>query len=87
MKEMVEKMWEEYFAEECSAISTTEERELIRRADELHKTAGKMLSEKQNEAVERYIEVLYDIEALCIKKAFFKGCGFATSLFLKLNET
>ena len=35
------------------------------------------------EAVEKYVDVLCDVEAFFVKKAFFKGCEFATSFLLE----
>ena len=85
MKEELEKIWNEYLAEECAAINTEEERVLIRKAGERRKTASELLTAEQSNAIEKYVEVLYDIQSFCIKKAFFKGCEFAMSFLFELE--
>ena len=86
MKEMLEKIWNEYFAEECSVIENDDERELIRKSAELHKQANSLLSEEQQLAVEKYIASLFDIESIFTKKAFCKGYRFAVSFILEAKE-
>ena len=83
MKETLEKLWNEYLANECSAISTDEERNLTRKTVELHKKANTLLNNNQISAVEKYVDALCDIEALFVKKAFFKGCEFSISFLLE----
>ena len=82
MKQTFEKLWSDYFSGECAAIKTKEERELIKKAGELHERARMLLSEEQECAVERHMEAVYDMEALFRKKAFFMGCEFALSFLL-----
>ena len=82
MKHTLEKLWDEYFAEECAVIDTEEERMFLRKAAEVHKKASELLTKEQNNAIEKYTEALYDIQAYLTKKAFFKGCEFTISLFV-----
>ncbi len=83
MKQTLEKLWDEYFCEECSPIDTDEERELTKKTLELHERANVSLTKEQEKAVEAYVDALCDLEALFVKKAFFKGCGFAVSFLLE----
>ena len=77
MKKIIEKLWNEYFADECSAIESQEEKELSKKAMEMHEKAIELLEKEQNEVVERYIDVMCEISDSFSKKAFFKGCSFA----------
>ena len=86
MKDLLEELWSEHFAEECAAIHTEEERALIKRAAEMHKTANELLTKEQCEAVEEYIEALYEIQGFFVKRAFFKGCEFTTAFLLKVGD-
>ena len=86
MKETLEKLWKEYLLDECATILTDEERNLTKKAAELHEQLNTQLTEKQQDALEKFIDVLYDIEALFAKKAFFKGCEFAVSFLLEAKE-
>ena len=45
-----------------------------------------MLDEEQQKAVEKYVETLFDMQALFAKKAFIKGCEFATSFLLATGK-
>ena len=81
MKKELEKLWNEYFSDECSNVDSDEERKLIKYAVELHEKVFAILNEEQQNAVEKYVDALYDMEALHTKKAFFKGCRFSV-LFL-----
>ncbi len=86
MKEVFERLWNEYFSEECAVMETDEERVLARRVIELHEKVNDLLSKDAKEAVEKYVNELYGIEALLLKKAFFKGCEFAFSFFLSFFD-
>ena len=86
MKLTLEKLWNEYFSEECSLIDTPEERELTKNAAALHEKANAELSKEQQEIVEKYFDALCDIESIFIKKAFLKGCEFATSFFFEMGN-
>lgn len=83
MKETLEKLWNEYLLEECAVIDTDEERKLTKNAIELYEKARVLLNKEQQTAIEKYVEALYDTEALFEKKAFFKGCEFAVSFILE----
>ena len=86
MKEILEKLWDEYFFDKCAVMNTDEEREMTKRVVELHETANASLNKEQKEAIEKYVDALCDTEALFVKKAFFKGCGFAVSFILAVGD-
>ena len=86
MKETMERLWNEYLAEECAAIETQEEKALVRKALEMHKNANELLTKEQNDAIEKYIEALFEMQDSFIKKAFFKGCEFTTSFLLEVGN-
>ena len=83
MKQTLEKLWNEYFATECATLDTDEERTLLKKASEMHRKASKALSETQSDTIEKYIELLYEIQYSFGKKAFCKGCEFAASFLLE----
>ena len=86
MKETFEKLWNDYFYEECAVIDTEEERALIRKTAETHEKLNRILTNEQNEMLEKYIEVLYENQGLYLKKGFFKGCKFAISFILEVGD-
>ena len=86
MNDTLEKLWNEYLFDECSVLDTDEERNLTKRAFELHEKANALLNKDQQDAIETYIDALYDLEALFAKKAFFKGCEFAVSFILEVRS-
>ena len=86
MKETLEKLWNEYLLDECSAIDTDEERSLTKKTAELHEKANTLLNNAQKDAVEKYVDALCDIEALFAKKAFLKGCEFAVSFLAEAGN-
>ena len=83
MKETLEKLWNDYLLDECAEIDTNEERNLTKKAVELHEKANALLNNEQRDAVEKYVDALCDINAVFSKKAFFKGCEFALSFLLE----
>ena len=85
MKETIEKLWNEYFSEQCAEINTEEERNLTRKAVELHEKVNALLNEEGKNALEEYVDALCDIEALFARKAFCKGCKFAISFLCGRN--
>ncbi len=87
MKITLERLWNDYFLEECSKIDTDEERDLIKKAVELHEVASKLLNEEQKEAVEKYVDTLCDVEALFARSAFVKGCEFAVSFLREAGDS
>ena len=82
MKNILENLWNEYLLDECAVMDTDEERTLTKKAVELHEIANALLNKEQEDAIEQYVNVLHDIEALFAKKAFFKGCEFALAFLL-----
>ena len=86
MCKTLEKLWNEYFFEECAVVDTEEERELIKKADEIRKSTNKLLTAEQTEVVESYIEALYEMQGFFAKKAFFRGCEFAASFFFESGK-
>ena len=86
MKETLEKLWDEYLSDECATIETEEEKILTKKAVELHEIANNLLNDVQQNAVEKYIDALCDIEALFVKKAFLKGCEFSVSFLLEAGN-
>ena len=86
MKATLEKLWNEYLSDECAAMDTEEERELTKKAVELHEKANVLLNKEQQDAVEKYVDALCEVEALFVKKAFFKGCEFAVSFLSEVGN-
>lgn len=80
MKITLEKVWDEYFAELCSVIDSEDERELIKKAAVMHEALNKLLIKDQSEVLEKYVETLYEIQGLVVKKAFLRGCDFVTNV-------
>ena len=83
MKKTLEKLWNEYLLENSAVIDTEEERTLTKQTIELHKKVTELINQEQNDAVEKYVDALCDLEALFAKKAFIKGCEFAISFLLE----
>lgn len=86
MKETLEKLWDEYLLDESAAIDTEEERNLTKKAVELHERAILLLNTDQKDSVEKYVDALCDLESLFVKKAFVKGCEFAISFLLEAGN-
>ena len=86
MQSTLEKLWNEYFMEECSEIGTDDERRLTAKIAELHRAANDLLNEEQIKAVEQFTDALCDLEALFIKKAFCKGCEFSVSFLFEAGN-
>ena len=86
MKTTLEKLWDEYLFSECAVLDTDEERSLTKKADELHKKMNSLTNNEQQAIIEKYIDALYDLEDLFVKKAFVKGCEFAVSFLLESGE-
>lgn len=84
MEKILEKLWNEYLAEECAEIDTEEERSLVKKAAEMHKSVNESLTKAQSDAMEKYVESLYEIQSFCLKKVFLRGCKFATCFFLEV---
>ena len=86
MKETLEKLWNDYLLDECSAIDTTGERSLTEKAAELHKIINDCLNSEQQITLESFVDALCDTQSLFAKKAFFKGCEFALLFFLEATN-
>ena len=86
MKEALEKLWDEYLAEECAVIDSEEEKDLLKKAVTDHEAVTALLTKEQSEAVEKCIDTLCDIHSFFAKKAFCKGCEFATSFLLATGK-
>ena len=86
MKETLEKLWEEYLLDECAVMETEEERDLTKKALALHEKANALLHKEQQEIIEKYVDALYDLNALFVKKAFCRGCEFAVSFLLEAGN-
>ncbi|MBQ8719504.1 MAG: hypothetical protein IJY65_00545 [Clostridia bacterium] len=86
MEKTLEKLWNEYFANECAAIDTANEKALVKKAANMHDIAVKLLSSEQREALENYVDLLCEIQDFLVKKAFFKGCKFTTSFLFATRD-
>ena len=86
MKKTIEKLWDEYFSDECARIETDEERKFTKNSIALHEKANALLSKEQEDAVDKYIDSLCSINSLFVKKAFFKGCKFALSFLFETED-
>ena len=86
MKETLEKLWDDYFLDECALVDTDEERTLTKKTLELHEKADFLLDKEQRDAVEKYIDALCDLQSLFSRKAFLKGCEFSTSFLLEIEN-
>ena len=83
MKETLEKLWNDYLLDECAAIDSEEERALLKHALEKYEAAHDLLTKEQCEAIEAYVDALSEIDSLFARKAFLKGCEFATSFLIE----
>ena len=86
MKETLDKLWNEYFWDECAAIDTDEERRLTGKIRELREKITPLLNKDQEDALEKYVDALREAEALFTKKAFYTGCKFAVSFLLETES-
>ena len=81
MKETLENLWEKYLLEECARLLTEEERNLTKKAAELHEKANALLSKEQEIAVEQYTSALCEAQALFLKKHFSRDAGSRLHFF------
>lgn len=72
MREILEKLWNEYFAEECAVIDTEEERTLIRKAAEMHQKANELLTKEQSDALENALKHYTKLKVFVLKRHFSK---------------
>ena len=80
MKEILNKLWDEYYSEECATLTTRDEREHARRIAEERLLLDGLLDTEQRNALDRYQAELYSAHERLLKKAFFKGCRLSLSL-------
>ena len=85
MKETLENLWNNYLAEECLTIDTEEERYLTKYVGEMRKKANELLTDNQIEAIDKYVEALYNNQDHFTKKAFFMGCKYAIAFFFEID--
>ena len=83
MRRRLENLWTDYLLDECAALESEEERELLKKASNRRENANKLLSKEQIEAVDEYVEALCIINACFAKKAFLKGCEFSASFLIE----
>ena len=83
MKKTLEILWDDYLCEQCSMIESDEERKLAEKALYTHEKLNNLLNREQWEAVEKYVDMLCNVQALFEKKAFIKGCEFTASFILE----
>lgn len=86
MRKTLEGLWNEYLAEKCAVMDTEEERVLAKEALKKHKIANDLLTKEQSDAIEAYIDTLCEMQESFVKKAFFKGCRFATAFLIEFSE-
>ena len=84
MKSDVEGLWSDYLSDECARIDTDEERRLVKGIVTLHDAVNGVLDDRQRDLVDRYVDELLSVQAAFAKKAFFKGCEFATSFMCEM---
>ena len=87
MTQLFDKIWQEYFFEECTRIETGEEKEIIRKTSELHEKVDSLLTKEESETMQEYVDCIYDGEESFYKKAFLKGVRLALSLFLEAYKS
>ena len=83
MKKILEGLWDNYLEEECLVIETKEEKELTKKVADKREEINKLLSAEQSMAIDSYVDNLCELYCYDIKKAFLKGCEFATSFLLE----
>ena len=83
MKETLENLWDEYL---YSTVDMDRECQLTQKKIELKEKAMALLDNTQRAAVEAYVDAIYDIETVLIKKAFVKGCEFTASFLLEAGD-
>ena len=79
---MLKRLWDEYFADEDAVIKSDEEKEILGRILEMQDALIKIITNEQNEAVERYVDALLELQCVALRKAFIKGCRFSVSFLM-----
>lgn len=83
---ILEKLWSDHFAEECAVIDGEKQKDLAKKALEQHRVINEMMTELQRDALEKYLEILFQMQDEFVKRAFFKGCEFASAFLLEMAE-
>ncbi len=83
MKKTLERLWYDYLSDECGKFDTEEEKELLSILIEKHEAVNKELTKEQIKLVEKYADALSKVNVSFAKKAFIKGCEFATSFLIE----
>ncbi len=86
MKETLENLWNDYLLDASATMDSDEERELAKKAIELHQSVITLLNTEQIDAVEKYVDILLQIDSLFTKRAFMTGCEFAVSFLLESGD-
>ena len=84
MKRTLENLWTEYLLDSCATIDSEEERIMTKNAVELHEKINAFLNKEQKEVLEKYVDLLSDIDSLFAKKSFLKGCEFTAFFLLEI---
>ena len=66
-------------------FTNVEEKELIDRVVKAQTLTNELLNKEQRESVENFVGTLHEMHGISLKKAFCKGCEFATSFLLELQ--
>ena len=85
MKDVLNRVWHEYFSDECLRVDTDEERRLLGCAADASEELNRLLTAEDRRAVERYADAIYAMQDVLIKKAFFKGCEFAVTFVIEFG--
>ena len=78
MKSTLEKLWNDYLADESCKVGK-EEKELIKKASEEYEALSKLLNKESLKALEKQLDTICEPDAIFAKKAFMKGCEFSIS--------
>ena len=85
MDKLLKKLWRDYFADECSVMRSDEEKELAKKAIDMHEKATASIKKEQIDAIEEYIDTLFEIQNFFTERAFIKGCEFSACFFLEIG--
>lgn len=86
MKKTIERLWNEYLADDCAEMKSEEEREATKTALELHDTVNRLLNDEQREWVKKYVDAIYELNTHFTRKAFEKGCKFTASFLFEATN-
>ena len=82
MKKRLEKLWCDYFFDECSMLDD-KDRILNKKALVLHDDMLSSMNENQKEKIEKYLDCIFEMNENFGKKAFIKGCEFSASFLIE----